>query len=95
MSMTMTQKIIAAHCGKDEVKAGEMVLADVDIVLANDITAPVSISEFEKHGFIKVFDREKIALVMDHFVPCKDMPNAIRIIGTAELPIMLIGSFAQ
>lgn len=76
MSMTMTQKIIAAHCGRDEVKAGEMVLADVDIVLANDITAPVSISEFEKHGFKDVFDREKIALVMDHFVPCKDIKAA-------------------
>ena len=76
MAMTMTQKIIAAHCGKQEVKAGDMVLAEVDIVLANDITAPVSIREFESSGFTKVFDREKIALVMDHFVPCKDIKAA-------------------
>ena len=76
MSMTMTQKIIAAHCGRETVAAGEMVLADVDMVLANDITAPVSIRELEKHGIKQVFDREKIALVMDHFVPCKDIKAA-------------------
>ncbi len=76
MRMTMTQKIITAHCGRDAVVAGDMVLADVDIVLANDITAPVSIREFEKHSFSKVFNREKIALVMDHFVPCKDIKSA-------------------
>ena len=76
MSMTMTQRIIAAHCGKSEVKAGEMVMADVDMIMANDITAPVSIVEFEKYGFGKVFDSDKIALVMDHFTPCKDIKAA-------------------
>jgi len=74
--MTMTQKIIAAHCGKDEVKAGEIVMANVDVVLGNDITSPVAIKEFRKHGFKEVFDRDKVVLVMDHFVPCKDIKAA-------------------
>ena len=76
MSMTMTQEIIAEHCGGGEVKAGEIVLADVDVILANDITAPVSIRELERHGINKVHDADKIALVMDHFVPCKDIKAA-------------------
>ncbi len=76
MSMTMTQKIIAAHCGKDSVVAGEIVLADLDMVLGNDITAPVAINEFEKAGCRRVYDKEKVALVLDHFTPNKDIKAA-------------------
>ena len=76
MSMTMTQKIIAAHCGKDSVNAGEIVLAQVDMVLGNDITAPVAINEIEKAGCQEVFHKEKVALVLDHFVPNKDIKAA-------------------
>ncbi|HHX21609.1 MAG TPA: 3-isopropylmalate dehydratase large subunit [Clostridiales bacterium] len=74
--MTMTQKIIAAHCGKDSVVADEIVLAQVDMVLANDVTAPVAINEFRKLSNPVVFDREKIALVLDHFTPNKDIKAA-------------------
>jgi 3-isopropylmalate/(R)-2-methylmalate dehydratase large subunit len=76
MAMTMTQKIIAAHCGRDQVKPGEIVMADTDLVLGNDITAPLAIKEFEKFGFDSIFHRDKIALVMDHFTPCKDIKAA-------------------
>ncbi len=76
MSMTMTQKILAAHAGKKEVHAGELVMANLDLVLANDITAPVAIGEFPKFGRDKVFDRERIALVPDHFAPNKDIKAA-------------------
>ena len=76
MGMTMTQKILAAHCGKSEVAAGEIIMASVDAVMGNDITAPVAIKEFKKHGFEKVFDRDKVILVLDHFVPCKDIKSA-------------------
>ena len=73
MSMTMTQKILAAHAGLDEVKAGQLIEAGLDMVLGNDITSPVAINEFEKAGFDSVFDKSKISLVMDHFVPNKDI----------------------
>ena len=76
MGMTMTQKILAAHAGLDHVEAGQLITAKLDLVLANDITGPVSINEFEKAGFGKVFDKSKIALVMDHFVPNKDIKSA-------------------
>ena len=76
MGMTMTQKILAAHAGKAEVKAGELISARLDLVLANDITGPVSIAEFDKAGFEQVYDKSKIALVMDHFVPNKDIKSA-------------------
>ena len=76
MSMTMTQKILAAHAGKDEVHAGELIMARLDLVLANDITAPVAIGEFRKFGREKVFDSGKIALVPDHFAPNKDIKAA-------------------
>lgn len=72
----MTQKIIAAACGKAYVAAGDVVMANVDIVLGNDITAPVAINEFEKCACKSVFDNKKIALVMDHFVPNKDIKSA-------------------
>ena len=68
MSMTMTQKILADHAGLPEVKAGQLIEARLDMVLANDITSPVAINEFEKAGFDSVFDKSKISLVMDHFV---------------------------
>ena len=76
MGMTMTQKILAAHAGLDSVEAGQLITAKLDLVLANDITGPVSIGEFERAGFDKVFDKSKIALVMDHFVPNKDIKSA-------------------
>jgi len=74
--MTLSQKILAAHAGKDTVKAGELIIADLDLVLGNDITAPVAIEEFAKIGVDKVFDTEKIALIPDHFTPCKDIKSA-------------------
>ena len=76
MGMTMTQKILAAHAGLPEVKAGQLIEAKLDLCLGNDITSPVAINEFEKAGFTGVFDREKISLVMDHFVPNKDIKAA-------------------
>ncbi len=76
MGMTMTQKILAAHAGLDEVKAGQLIRADLDMVLGNDITTPVAIREFEKAGFEGIFDREKISMVMDHFTPNKDIKSA-------------------
>lgn len=76
MPMTMTQKILAAHAGKDAVKAGELIEARLDLVLGNDITTPVAITEFEKAGFTQVFDRERIAIVLDHYTPCKDIKSA-------------------
>lgn len=76
MSMTMTQKIIAAHCGKETVTPGEIVLANTDLVLGNDITAPVAVNEFEKANCANVFDKSKVVLVLDHFVPNKDIKAA-------------------
>jgi len=72
----MTQKILAAHCGFDKVAAGQLIEANLDMVLGNDITSPVAINEFEKAGLNKVFSEEKIALVMDHFTPNKDIKAA-------------------
>jgi len=74
--MTMTQKILAAHCGLDTVTAGQLIEANLDMVLGNDITSPVAINEFEKAGLDSVFSKEKIALVMDHFTPNKDIKAA-------------------
>ena len=74
--MTMTQKILAAHAGLEKVVAGQLINAKLDMVLANDITGPVSINEFEGNGFDKVFDKSKISLVMDHFTPNKDIKSA-------------------
>lgn len=76
MGMTMTQKILSAHAGLPEVKAGQLIRAKLDLVLGNDITSPVAINEFEKNGFKDVFDNTKIAMVMDHFVPNKDIKAA-------------------
>ena len=76
MGMTMTQKILAKHAGLESVTAGQLIEANVDLTLANDITGPVAIREMEKAGFDKVFDNTKIALVMDHFAPNKDIKSA-------------------
>lgn len=76
MAMTMTQKILAAHAHLPEVKPGQLILANLDGVLGNDITTPVAIKEFEKAGFDHVFDREKVNIVLDHFVPNKDIKAA-------------------
>lgn len=76
MPMTITEKILAAHAGKEQVVPGELINARVDFVLGNDITAPVAIKEFEKIGVEDVFDRERIALVPDHFTPNKDIKSA-------------------
>ena len=76
MGMTMTQKILAAHAGLDHVNAGQLIRAKLDIVLGNDITTPVAINEFTKNGFDSVFDKDKIAIVLDHFVPNKDIKAA-------------------
>ncbi len=76
MGMTMTQKILAAHAGLQEVKAGQLIEADLDLVLGNDITSPVAIKEMEKMNTKGVFHKDKIALVPDHFVPNKDIKSA-------------------
>jgi len=74
--MTLSQKILALHCGKKIVYPGEFIEADVDLILANDITGPLAIEEFEKIGAKKVFNPEKIVFVPDHFTPCKDIKSA-------------------
>lgn len=76
MGMTMTQKILAAHAGLEQVTAGQLIEADLDLVLGNDITSPVAIKEMEKFNTQSVFDKDKIALVPDHFVPNKDIKSA-------------------
>jgi 3-isopropylmalate/(R)-2-methylmalate dehydratase large subunit len=76
MGMTMTQKILAAHAGLDKVEAGQLIEADLDLVLGNDITSPVAIHEMEKFQTDSIFNKDKIALVMDHFIPNKDIKSA-------------------
>jgi len=73
MGMTMVEKIIAAHTEYDTVKPGQIVNARVDMVLGNDVTTPVAIKEFNKIGVDKVFDKDKVAIVPDHFTPNKDI----------------------
>ena len=74
--MTMTQKILAAHAGLDKVEAGQLIIADLDLVLGNDVTSPVAIAEYGKLGMDKVFDGKKVTMVMDHFAPNKDIKAA-------------------
>ncbi|MBT3363508.1 MAG: 3-isopropylmalate dehydratase large subunit [Chloroflexi bacterium] len=74
--MTLAEKILAAHCGKDRVSPGQFISAKVDVVLSNDITAPIAIREFKKIGVKKVFDPAKVIMVADHFVPNKDIHSA-------------------
>ena len=76
MGMTMTQKILAAAAGLESVEAGQLIEANLDLVLGNDITSPVAIHEMDKFNSDKVFDKDKIALVMDHFIPNKDIKSA-------------------
>lgn len=76
MGMTMTQKILAAHAGLKEVEAGQLIEANLDLVLGNDITTPVAVTEFNKIGINEVFDKNKIAIVPDHFTPNKDIKAA-------------------
>ena len=76
MGMTMTQKILARSAGLDRVEPGQLIEGKLDLVLGNDITTPVAITEFEKAGLSSVFDRERIAIVLDHSTPCKDIKSA-------------------
>ena len=76
MGMTITEKILAAHAGLERVEPGQLINARVDIALGNDITAPIAIKEFNKAGATKVFDRDKVVLVPDHFAPNKDIQSA-------------------
>ena len=76
MGMTITEKLLAAHCGRDTVRPGDYILADVDLCFGNDITAPIAIEEFEKAGFGKVWDPSKVALIPDHSTPNKDSKAA-------------------
>ena len=76
MGMTMTQKILAAHAGLPSVKAGDLIEAKLDLVLGNDITTPVAVAAFDGAGLTKVFGPEKIAIVLDHYTPCKDIKSA-------------------
>ncbi len=76
MAMTMAQKILAAHADRPSVEVGELIDVRADIVLANDITAPLAIIEFDKLGVDKVFDQDRIVLVPDHFAPNKDIKSA-------------------
>lgn len=76
MGMTMTQKILAAHAGLDSVEAGQLIEANLDMVLGNDVTSPVAINEMNKFGKDSIFDKTRISLVMDHFTPNKDIQSA-------------------
>ncbi|MGL5694454.1 MAG: aconitase family protein, partial [Peptostreptococcaceae bacterium] len=76
MGMTMTQKILSKHANLEEVKKGQLIEIDLDLVLGNDITSPVAIKEFDKLGIEDVFDKSKVAIVLDHFTPNKDIKSA-------------------
>ena len=76
MGMTMSQKILAVHAGKDSVRPGELIECSLDLALANDITGPLAIQEFKKIGKPGVFDKKKVVLVPDHFTPNKDIASA-------------------
>ena len=83
----MTQKILADHAGLERVEAGQLIKAGLDMVLGNDITTPVAVKEFRKIGRDRVFDREKIAIVPDHFTPNKDIKSAeqARLVGNLRV----------
>ncbi|MCD7845436.1 MAG: 3-isopropylmalate dehydratase large subunit [Oscillospiraceae bacterium] len=76
MGMTMTQKVLAAHAGLESVKAGDLIEAKLDLVLGNDVTTPVAVTVFDEAGLEKIFDKDKIAIVLDHYTPCKDIKSA-------------------
>jgi len=86
MGHTIVEKILARAAGRDAVSPGDIVEARVDLALANDVTAPIGIAEFEKAGFTKVFDPTKIALVPDHFTPNKDIKRPPRPSSSASSP---------
>ena len=90
MGMTMTQKILAAHAGLDSVEAGQLIEADLDLVLGNDITSPVAIHEMDKMTVETVFDKDKVALVMDHFIPNKDINQQNIVNASASLHVNTI-----
>ena len=94
MGMTLTQKILAAHAGLAEVKAGQLINAKLDIVLGNDITTPVAVNEFEKAGFHSVFDKEHIAIVLDHLSPTRTSRARSSPSNAASLPISTISSIS-
>ena len=87
MGMTMTQKILAAHAGLDHVVAGQLIEAKLDMVLGNDVTSPVAINEMNKFGKDGVFDKTRIALVMYHFTPNKDIQSAQNCKQVVLLPV--------
>ena len=76
MGMTISQKILAVHAGREHVEAGELINCRLDVILGNDVTAPVAIAEFDRLGYPEVKDRDKIVLVPDHFIPNKDIKSA-------------------
>ena len=76
MGMTMTQKILAAHAGLPSVKAGQLITCKLDLVHGNDITTPVAVNVFKNIGVDHVFDKDKVSIVPDHFVPNKDIKAA-------------------
>jgi len=76
MGMTISQKILAAHAGREYLEPGELINCKLDLVLGNDVTAPVAISEFNRLGLQEVFDQERVVLVPDHFMPAKDIKSA-------------------
>jgi len=76
MPMTLAEKIIAAHCGRDSVRPGELVNVRVDFVMSNDVTAPLAIQEFHKLGVERVFDPQRVAFIPSHFIPNKDIQSA-------------------
>ncbi len=78
MGMTITEKIFAVHAGLDHVEPGQLIMANVDLALGNDVTAPIAIDEFRRHGGKKVFDSRKVVLVPDHFTPNKDIKSAVQ-----------------
>lgn len=90
MGMTMTQKILAAAAGLEKVEAGQLIEANLDLVLGNDITSPVAIHEMDKMTKKNVFDKDKIALVMDHFIPNKDIKSAEHCKCVRNLPVSMI-----
>mgnify|MGYP004556642539 FL=1 len=73
MGMTMTQKILAQHANLPSVRAGELIEAGVELVMGSDVTTPVAIQAFEEAGFNRVFDPKTVAIVLDHYTPCKDV----------------------
>ena len=76
MGMTMTQKIFARHCGAEKVDAGDLINAGIDLVMGSDVTAPIAIQQMERYKLNRVFNPDKIVLVMDHFAPNKDIQAA-------------------